>query len=170
MRDASDSAFDCFARRRFLKVGASAAATAVAIPVISGTVAAHFPQTLDIDIKPGSDENPINPNSNGVIPVVVLYTEFEDDDGNTVVFDPTDRDVRYRFGAPDVVNDGGGARPAHNGHIRDVDGDGNDDLILHFSTQKTGFDGDEANGKLHWERDETGEHGLSGTDNVTFVG
>jgi len=149
------------ARRGFLRVSAGLAATAVGVASLSGTVAAHFPSDLAIDIKPGSEENPINPNSNGVIPVAVLQTDE---------FDPTSEDVRYRFGAPDVVGDGGGARPAHDGHVEDVDGDGRDDLVLHFPTEETGFDGDESEGRLEWERTEEGTHGLSGTDIVTTVG
>jgi len=148
-------------RRGFLRVSAGMAATAVGITSLSGTVAAHFPSDLEIDIKPGSDKNPINPNSSGVIPVAVLQTDE---------FDPTSEDIRYRFGAPDVVADGGGARPSHDGHVEDVDGDGRDDLVLHFPTDETGFDGDESEGRLEWERTESGEHGLSGTDTVTIVG
>ncbi|WP_248898247.1 hypothetical protein [Haloplanus halobius] len=157
--DRSDKA--SIARRGFLRVSAGLAATGVGIASLSGNVAAHFPSDLAIDIKPGSDQNSINPNSKGVIPVAVLQTDE---------FDPTSEDVRYRFGAPDVVGDGDGARPAHDGHVEDVDGDGRDDLVLHFPTDKTGFDGDESEGRLEWERTESGEHGLSGTDTVTIVG
>lgn len=148
------------ARREFLQVSSGLAATAVGIATFGGQVAAHFPPELDIDIKPGSDDNRINPNSNGVIPVAILQTDQ---------FDPTSEDVRYRFGAPDVVADGGGARPAHSGHVEDVNDDGQDDLVLHFPTSKTGFDGDESEGRLEWERTEEGHHGLSGTDTVTPV-
>lgn len=149
------------ARRGVLRVSAGLAATAVGITTLSGQVAAHFPASLEIDIKSGSEENPINQNSNGVIPVAVLQTDE---------FDPMSEDVRYRFGAPDVVAEGGGARPAHDGHVEDVDGDDRDDLVLHFPTDETGFDGDESEGRLEWERTEEGTHGLSGTDTVTIVG
>jgi hypothetical protein len=142
-------------------VSTGLAATATGLATFSGQVAAHFPTGLEIDIKPGSEDNPINPNSNGLIPVAVLQTDE---------FDPTSEDVRYRFGAPDVVADGGGARPAHGGHVEDVDDDGRDDLVLHFPTDDTGFDGGESEGRLEWERTESGEHGLSGTDTVTIVG
>lgn len=127
---------------------------------LSGQVAAHFPAGLELDIKPGIEDNPINTNNHGVIPVAVLQTD---------VFDPTGADVRYRFGAPDVVSAGDGARPAHGGHVEDVDGDGREDVVLHFPTDGTGFDGDESEGRLEWERDESGQHGLSGTDTVTVV-
>lgn len=80
---------------------------------------------VDIDIKPGDAENPINLKSKGVIPVVILTTE--DFDATTV--DP----LSVTFG-PD------GATEAHNkGHIEDADGDGDLDLILHFKTQSTGI-------------------------------
>lgn len=148
-------------RRGFLQVSSGLAASAVGISTFGGQVAAHFPKELDIDIKPGSDGNPINPKSNGVIPVAVLQTEE---------FDPACNDVNYRFGASDVVAEGSGARPVHSGHVKDVNGDGQDDLVLHFPTDETGFDGDESEGRLEWERTEEGNHGLSGTDTVTFVG
>lgn len=148
------------ARRGFLRASTGLAATAVGIATLSVPVAAHFPPELEVDIKPGSEENPIDPNSDGLIPVAVLQT------GD---FDPTSEDVRYRFGAPDVVTDGGGARPAHGGHVEDVDGDGQGDLVFHFPTDETGVDGDESEGRLEWERSEEGSHGLSGTDTVTIV-
>jgi hypothetical protein len=156
-------------RRAVLKTGLGAAATAAAVPMMTGRASAHFPETLAIDIKPGCDENPINPKSRGVVPVAVLYTKFESD-GKTVVFDPTERAVRYRFGAPEAVESGGGARPVHDGHVEDVNNDGHDDLVLHFPMDETGFDGDESVGKLLWERTESGSHGYSGTDQVTIVG
>jgi hypothetical protein len=78
-----------------------------------------------IDIKPGSVLNSINPRSRGVIPVAILTTE--DFDATTV--DP----LSVEFGTS-------GATEAHNrGHIEDVDGDGDDDMVLHFRTQETGI-------------------------------
>lgn len=149
------------ARRGFLQVSTGMAATALGITTFGGQVAAHFPEDLEIDIKPGSEDNPINFNSNGVIPVAVLQTNE---------FDPTSADVRYRFGAPDVVAEGGGARPAHSGHVEDVNGDGRDDIVLHFPADEVGFDGDESEGRLEWERTDKGSHGLSGTDTITPIG
>jgi type IX secretion system substrate protein len=81
------------------------------------------PYEVTIDIKPGSNENPVNPRSRGVIPVAV-YTDEN--------FDATTIDVSsLRFGP-------GEAGTAHSGHIEDVDNDGDDDLMLHFRTQETG--------------------------------
>jgi hypothetical protein len=115
---------------------------------------------VEIDIKPGNDRNAINPDDRGVIPVAILHTDD---------FDPTERvDVStLRFGAPDVVDDGGGASPAHNGHVEDVDNDGDDDLVVHFPTQDTGFDSDDEEGKLVGETHDGTP--LFGTDSVKIV-
>ncbi|KYH26059.1 hypothetical protein HAPAU_11500 [Halalkalicoccus paucihalophilus] len=154
-------------RRRVLKTGAGALAAVGAVPLLSGSAAAHFPDRLDIDIRPDCEENRINPRSRGVVPVAVMSTEFTDENGETVRFDPIEEAVRYRFGAPAVVEDGGGARPAHDGHDgSDTDGA----LVLHFPMEETGFDEDSTEGRLVWERDESGEHGYSGTDEVTVTG
>lgn len=149
------------ARRSVLRAGAGLAAAAVGVVGGVGTAAAHFPEELEIDVKPGDDDPTINPDSGGVTPVAVLQTDE---------FDPTDESVNYRFGAPDVVAAGGGARPAHCGHVEDGDGDGRDDLVLHFPTDEAGFDGDEEEARLVWEREHGGGHGFSGTDEVRVVG
>ncbi|KAB1187685.1 MULTISPECIES: hypothetical protein [Haloferax] len=93
-------------------------------------------QEVSIDIKPGSDLNPVNPRSAGVIPVAIL---------GTADFDPSSVDVgSLRFGSESAVGGGAGASAAHGGHLEDVDGDGIVDLVLHFPVQDTGFgDGDE---------------------------
>jgi putative serine esterase DUF676 len=82
-------------------------------------------QLVDIDIKPGSDPNSINPKSKGVIPVAILSTD---------TIDATTVNPLSVFFGPN------GATEAHGkGHIEDVDGDGHDDLVLHFRTQETGI-------------------------------
>jgi hypothetical protein len=84
--------------------------------------------SLDIDVKPGSDRNPINPNAEGIIPVAV-YSAAD--------FDATTLDVStLRFGP-------GGAEAAHSGHEEDVDGDGLVDLLVYFPTWAAGFTGSE---------------------------
>ena len=83
-----------------------------------------------VDIKPGSDRNPVNLRSKGVIPVAILTTE--DFDATTI--DP----ATVRFG-PDEASEAHGE-----GHIEDVDHDGDNDLVLHFKTSETGIQvGDE---------------------------
>jgi len=81
---------------------------------------------VTLDIKPGTFPNTVNPQSKGVIPVAVLTTG--DFDAQSV--DPG----TVRFG-PD------GAAEAHSmGHLEDVDGDGDLDLLLHFRVADTGIE------------------------------
>ena len=85
------------------------------------------------------------------------------------MFDPTERAVRYRFGAQSLLERGSGVRPVNDGAVRDVDGDGNDDLVLRFPLDGTGFTTDGGTGILFWERDDSGEHGLAGSDTLTLT-
>jgi len=78
-----------------------------------------------IDIKPGNERNPINPHSKGKLPVAILTDGAFD----ALQVDPTS----VRFG-PDQ------AGIAHaQGHVEDVDGDGDADLLLHFRARDTGI-------------------------------
>lgn len=79
---------------------------------------------VEIDIKPDSDNNTVNPNSRGVIPVAILSGEIY----NSVEMINVGS---LRFG-PD------GARTKHMGHLEDVGGDSSTDLMLHFPTRETG--------------------------------
>jgi hypothetical protein len=72
---------------------------------------------VEIDIKPGSDMNPINLKAKGVVPVAVLTTnEF---DAQTI-----DRSTVQFAGATPV-----------RWTLEDVDKDGDDDMLFHFKTQ-----------------------------------
>ncbi|MGD2086187.1 MAG: VCBS repeat-containing protein [Candidatus Aminicenantes bacterium] len=88
--------------------------------------------TVEIDIKPGSWPNAINPRRKGVIPVAILTTGTAV--GESVDFDATSVDpLSVKFGP-------GEAEEAHTkGHIKDVDNDGDLDMVLHFKTQETGI-------------------------------
>lgn len=80
---------------------------------------------VEIDIKPGGFPNSINPRSKGVIPVAILTTD---------TFDATTVDpLSVTFGPGEAVESHG------RGHVEDVDGDGDRDLVLHFRTQNTGI-------------------------------
>ena len=83
---------------------------------------AEDPVEVQIDIKPGDEQNNINLNSRGVVPVAVLTT------GD---FDAGEID-------PDTAQFAG-ARPER-WKLVDVDDDGDDDLLLHFRTQDLNLD------------------------------
>jgi M6 family metalloprotease-like protein len=85
---------------------------------------------MSIDIRPGSDDNPINVTSRGLIPVAIL---------GSATLDVFDLDVTtLRFGP-------GEASPAHDlsklgvflDHLEDVNLDGHVDLVTHYRTRST---------------------------------
>jgi len=91
-------------------------------PIVSATVVL----LCEIDTKPGSFPNPINPRSRGVTAVAILTTGTCDAttvDASTVLFGAT----------------GAEASPVHSA-LEDVNGDGHLDMILHFRTQQTGIE------------------------------
>jgi hypothetical protein len=106
---------------------------------------------VNIDIKPGSDTNSINPHSNGVIPVAILTDD--DFDATTV------RGETCRFGPTQAI-------PRHY-NVEDVDGDGDLDMILHFPTQETGLTFSDTEAILTGQT--TDGRYISGTDVVRMV-
>ena len=117
--------------------------------------------TVAIDIKPGSFPNSVNPRNRGVIPVAILTTYTAE--GEVLDFDATTVDpLTVRFG-PD------GATEKHaRGHIEDVDGDGDRDLVLHFLTQQTGIRCGETSAALRGET--FAGQTITGSDSVRTVG
>lgn len=71
-------------------------------------------EAMEIDIKPGSDVNPINLKSKGVVPVALIDFDPELLDGLTITIGEVEA-LRWA--------------------VEDVDGDGDDDVICHFKTQ-----------------------------------
>jgi len=88
-------------------------------------------QIVDIDVKPGSDRNPINLKSKGMVPVALLGAEDFD---VTCLEDPLAVEL---FGAEllDTANEN--YKPAKPIHfvVEDLNWDGYDDILFHFSTQ-----------------------------------
>lgn len=107
-----------------------------------------------LDIKPGSVPNSINPQSRGRIPVAILTTDTFD----ATTVDPT----TVHFGRT-----GTEASPVH-WALKDVDKDGDTDMILHFDTQDTGIQCGDASASL------TGVtlrgQMIQGSDSVNAVG
>ena len=82
---------------------------------------------INIDILPGSNVNPINLKSNGVIPVAIL--------GSNIFDVKTIKLETLRFGPKEAL-------PAHKlycGHFEDVNSDGIIDLVSHYLLKETGI-------------------------------
>lgn len=81
---------------------------------------------VGIDVRPGSDLNPVRPASRGVLPVALLGSES---------FDVSEVD-------PGSLGCGrNAARPVHaaGGHLEDVNRDGYADLVSHYAIAETGI-------------------------------
>jgi hypothetical protein len=111
---------------------------------------------IDIDIKPGSYPNSINPRSKGKIPVAILSTmDFDapaDVDVESLTFGPTGEEQSLAFcnESPEDVND-----------------DGIEDLVCHFYTQAAGFECGDAEGFIKGHTVD-GTH-VEGLDSVRIV-
>jgi len=125
------------------------------VEIGSGTTIHQTGEVLaTIDIKPGSDANPINPGSKGVIPVAILWTEEVDPVALVV---------------PDSLTFGqtGDEKSFARCAVEDVNEDGHLDLICHFYTTKAGFTCGDTVGYLKGTAD--GDKPVSGSDTVQIV-
>jgi len=117
------------------------------------TIVIHVVGPVEIDIKPGSFPNSINPGGKGVIPVAIL---------GSATFDVTTVDASSAAFGPS------GATMVHkNAHLEDVDGDGDIDMILHFKTQDTGIAAGDTSANL--TANTTAGIPIWGTDSVRTV-
>lgn len=90
------------------------------------------PLAVRIDVKPGSEENPVNLGARGTIPVAILGSD---------AFDVRAVDVAtVAFAGAAVATDPRGRPRAA---VEDVDGDGSPDLVLHFSVAALRLGGDD---------------------------
>ena len=121
-----------------------------------GTHTVTVSLVLDIDIKPGSDVNPLNLNGNGVVPMAILGSD---------VLDVTTINV-----STVSIN---GSTPAHNGHIEDVNDDGVADLVVHLTPSDFGIDAATPSGTvltLTLTGEFNDETAFSGQDDVRING
>jgi hypothetical protein len=110
--------------------------------------------TVTIDIMPGTTPNYINLKSKGVNPVAILT----DNNFDASTVDP----LSVEFGP-------NGAKEIHSkGHIQDVDGDGDLDMVLHFNTKETGIQCGDTKASLIGKT--TNGLDITGTDVILTVG
>lgn len=124
----------CVLASRELDGAVSSLTVDVTLPSPRDTVDIHF---VNIDIKPGSDHNSINPKSKGKIPVAILSTPTfnapAEVDTTSLTFGRTGDEPSLAF---------------CNASAEEVNGDGLLDLICHFNTQQTGFQAADTQGVL----------------------
>jgi hypothetical protein len=83
-------------------------------------------EEVDVDIKPGSDPNSINPSLEGDLPVAILGSD---------TFDVADVDVTTLVFGPSYAS----FDHSHGPHFEDLDGDGFTDLMSHYRIEDTGI-------------------------------
>jgi len=103
-------------------------------PLGSGTGLAVVsgPAAIDIDIKPDSTPNSINPMNEGVIPVAIISSDNFDAsgvDGATLRFATEEATPSHDLSDPIEFT----------AHLKDVNRDGSLDLVTHYSSSETGI-------------------------------
>jgi len=115
------------------------------------------PLAVEIDIKPGSLVNPVNPKSKGTIPVAILSSHEFDAPGSvdrfSLTFGRTGQEESLAFCA---------------GSAEDVNGDGFLDIVCHFYTQPARFRTGDAEGILQGKTIEG--RIIEGRDSVRIIG
>jgi hypothetical protein len=109
--------------------------------------------TVLLNVRPRSTENRINPKSNGLIRVAILST------GD---FDPGSiNQASLEFGPSQALAQG-------KGQLKDVNGDGQADLVLHFRTQDSGIQCGDTSVSITGQT--VNGNPIKGSDAITTVG
>ncbi len=122
--------------------------------VLFTTITTAIP--VEIDIKPGSDPNPINPGSSGLVPVAI----FSSPEFDATQVDPTSVSLA---GASVAVRGKGKSMD----HVEDVNADGLLDIVVQVETQ--GFDGLGAGGTVELTGTTFGGVDIVGYDEIIIV-
>ncbi|WP_277554927.1 PKD domain-containing protein [Halobaculum limi] len=135
----------------------------VGVEVSDGTDTNSTAATVEVayaaplDVKPGSDDNPVNAKAKGVLTVAILNTD--DFDPSAVVVESL---------VLSATTGGDGASPVRGAHYEDVDGDGYDDLVVKFATADIGIES--TSSTLYLSGEMADGMSLVGSDDVTVVG
>ena len=100
--------------------------------------------TVAVDIRPGSDANPIGRLGQGSLPVAILGSDIFDVsevDPTTLAFGPDAAAPRHDLSKPGVFDD----------HLHDVNDDGITDLLSHFRSEDTGIEANDKEGCITGE-------------------
>jgi PKD repeat protein len=88
-----------------------------------------------VDVKPGSEVNPLNLNGNGVVPIAVLGSAELD----ASLIDVSSVRAEADLDADGDIDDAPGGGPVHDGHLEDVNEDGVLDLVIHVREFELGI-------------------------------
>ncbi len=119
------------------------------VPIYLVDTSGGGPIEVQIDIKPGSDQNSINLKSKGVVPVAVLTT----DNFDAATIDPATAEFA--------------GAASKRWKLADVDHDGDDDMMFHFRTQELDLDQDSTEATLTAQINDGTI--VSGTDEVRII-